>query len=132
MFKQYPVFNPNRFTPCPKSEPKVKEKPKPIKNKSKERAADEREYSANRKEFLKQPENKKCFVEGCKRNANTIEHIKGRKGFADKWARDSGVNLLLDERYWRPCCLQHNLEFEINPELSKKYQLSQLHEGKKI
>ena len=120
------------FRPCPKSEPKVKAKPKPIKNRSKDRASEETEYRSNKKEFLSQTTNKKCFVEGCKRAANTIEHQKGRKGFADKWARNNDVGLLLDERYWKPCCLQHNQEFENNPELSKKYQLSQLHDGQKI
>lgn len=120
------------FRPDPKPTQAIKQKPGLIKSRSKKRKVDEREYSHSRKEFLSLIENKKCFVEGCKRAANTIEHQKGRKGFADKWARDNDVGLLLDERYWKPCCLQHNQEFENNPELSKKYQLSQLHDGQKI
>lgn len=115
-----------------KPEKVEKKKAKPIKKHSVKRKADEREYSFNRKEFLNLPENKKCFVDGCNRNANTIEHLKGRKGYADDFARLNDIPLLLDDRFWKPCCLKHNLEFETNPELSKKYQLSQIHEGKKI
>ena len=55
----------------------------------------------------------------------------GRKGFADQWAKDNNISLYLDERFWKPCCLAHNLELENNPELSKKYQLSKIHHGKK-
>lgn len=120
------------FRPDPKPEKKEKAKPKPINKRSDKRALDEKQYSINSKLFLSLPENKKCFVDVCKRKANTVEHTKGRKGYADKWARDNDVGLLLDERYWKPCCLQHNQEFENNPELSKKYQLSQLHDGQKI
>jgi hypothetical protein len=55
----------------------------------------------------------------------------GRKGFADDWARDNNIPLIIDERFFAPCCLEHNLEFERNPELSNKYQLSRIHGGKK-
>jgi len=72
-----------------------------------------------------------CFVDGCKNVANTCEHQKGRKGFADQWAIDNNVPLLIDKRFLKPCCNYHNFEFERNPELAKKYQLSKLHDGKK-
>ena len=75
---------------------------------------------------LEFPENKKCFIEGCNSEANTIEHIMGRKGFADEYARENNISLYLDKRFWKPCCLKHNLELENNPELSKKYQLSKI------
>ncbi len=120
------------FRPCPKPSVAPKKQPKPIAKFSKKRKDNEKEYNFNRKEFLALPENKKCFVEGCKFKANTIEHTKGRKGYADEFARLNDIPALLDERFWKPCCLKHNLEFESNPELSKQYQLSQLHEGKKI
>ena len=55
----------------------------------------------------------------------------GRVGYADDWARDNKISLYLDIRFWKPCCLAHNLELENNPELSKKYQLSKIHGGKK-
>jgi len=116
-----------------KAKPKVN---KPFKAKiasvSKKQGARLKHYSVDRKEFLKQPENEFCFVDGCGKKATTIEHQKGRDGYADKFARDNDIWLLNDIRFWKPCCLQHNLEFENNPLLSKQYQLSKLHDGKKI
>lgn len=88
-------------------------------------------YVKLNKEYLSRPENQKCFIEGCKRKANTVEHRAGRKGFADDWARSNDIPLLIDERFFAPCCLQHNLELENNPALAKKYQLSKIHLGKK-
>lgn len=72
-----------------------------------------------------------CFIDNCKNVANTCEHLKGRKGFADEWARDNNIPLLIDKRFLRACCWTHNIELENNPELSKQYQLSKLHNGKK-
>ena len=74
----------------------------------------------------------KCFVDGCKNVATTLEHQKGRKGYADEFARENKISLYIDERFLKPCCYQHNIEFENNSELSKQYQLSKLHDGKKI
>jgi hypothetical protein len=72
-----------------------------------------------------------CFIDGCKNVANTIEHTAGRKGFYDDWARDNNISLLVDKRFLKACCLFHNGELESNPELSKQYQLSKIHGGKK-
>lgn len=129
---KFVTFDPNRFRPDPKKPPKEKKKPKGVKKVSDKMRDLKAEYNFERKLYLAKPENKTCFVNGCARVANTVEHTKGRKGFADKWARDMDVPLMLDQRFWKPCCLKHNLEFESNPELSKQYQLSQIHEGKKI
>lgn len=68
----------------------------------------------------------KCFIDGCTNTANTIEHIAGRKGFYDDWARDNKIPLVIDKRFLRACCLIHNGELENNPELSRKYQLSKI------
>lgn len=107
---------------CAKSDQKPKEnKPfKPIRKSSPKRAKENREYLKRRKEFLSLPENLVCFIEGCNRKATTVEHRAGRSG-----------KKLLEVKYWAPCCTEHNLELENNPELSKKYQLSKLHEGNK-
>jgi len=78
------------------------------------------------------PQNKVCFIGGCGKRATTIEHTKGRVGYADEWAKENGISLYLDVRFWRGCCLKHNLELENNSELSNKYQLSKIHSGKKI
>lgn len=88
--------------------PKEKTK-KHLKYRSCKRAKQERQYLKERKIFLT---GQKCFIDGCNRIANTIEHTKGRVG-----------DLLLDKRYWQPCCLEHNLELESNPELAKKYKI---------
>lgn len=93
---------------------------KPINKVSEKRKHQNSEYFAKRKEYLARTENQKCFIDGCNRIANTVEHRCGR----------SGVNYLY-ESTWAPCCLQHNLELENNPELSKKYQLSRIHGGKR-
>lgn len=94
------------------------ESPEPIKKVSKKRNIENKEYSKLRLKFL--ADNPKCFIEGCNKIADTIEHSAGR-----------GKNYLNVET-WKPCCLEHNLELENNPELSKKYQLSKIHGGKKM
>ena len=94
------------------------ESPEPIKKISNKRKVENKEYNKLRKAFL--AENTVCFIEGCNKVADTIEHTAGR-----------GINYLNVDT-WKPCCLEHNLELENNPELSKKYQLSKIHGGKKI
>lgn len=105
---------------------------KPIAKRSAKRKKEERSYSTDRKEFLQRPKNRFCFIEGCGRQATTVEHRRGRVGYADEWARENNLPLLLDKRYWAACCWSHNLKLENDPELSKKYQLSKIHGGKKI
>lgn len=98
----------------------------PIKKFSKQRLIESPKYTLLRKEFLSKPENSKCFIDGCNRKANTIEHTRGRRGYADEWAKENKITLYIDVRFFKPCCIQHNLELENNPELSKKYQLSKI------
>lgn len=112
-----------------------KEKPEKkqiqIRQVSKKQAVLNAKYSVKRIEFLSKENNKICFVEDCGKLATTVEHRMGRKGFADDWARENNIALIIDDRFFAPCCLYHNLEFENNPELSRKYQLSKIHGGKK-
>lgn len=72
-----------------------------------------------------------CFINGCTNVANTIEHTMGRVGYADEWARQNNITLYIDKRFLKACCLHHNGELETNSELSKQYQLSKIHGGKK-
>ncbi len=110
-----------------------KQKIKPIPKKSKKQRVIDGKYTSQRIIFLSKPENQICFIDGCNKKANTVEHTKGRgHGYFDEWAEKNDICKTLDERFWKPCCLEHNLELENNPELSKKYQLSKLHDGKKI
>lgn len=45
---------------------------------------------------------KYCVVYS-ERRATEVHHSKGREGYADEWAKDHDVPLLLDERWWTPC-----------------------------
>lgn len=127
-FKPFSSLNKYCSFNCAKSDTKVtvlKHK-KPIRAVSTKRAKENKIYSQKRKEFLSLPENQVCFIENCYNEADTIEHTMGRKGYADQWAKDNNISLFLDERFWKPCCCEHNLELERNSELSKKYQLSKI------
>lgn len=113
---------------------KYKGKPvakKKINHRTPKRMAQERQYHRDRMEYLRKPQNRFCFIHGCTARATTIEHTKGREGYADDWAWDNDVPLLLDQRHWQPCCWNHNLELERNPILSKAFQGSRIHPGKK-
>lgn len=108
---------------CAKKSQKT-EKPKRmtrIRSFSAKRAKEQLLYKKKRVAFLSLPENQICFIDGCNKEATTIEHRAGRIG-----------KNYLDEKTWAGCCLFHNLELERDPELSKKYQLSKIHDGKKI
>jgi len=75
---------------------KPKKKPKAIKRISDKRKDEGVIYSQKRLAFL---EGKECAVnEGFE--ATEIHHMKGRQGYADQWAKDRGITLYLDERYW--------------------------------
>lgn len=100
---------------------KEKKKPKPIPKVSVKRKIENLKYSALRIEFLGKKENMICFIDGCNKKATSIEHRAGRIG-----------SNFLDTTTWAGCCLEHNLQLENNPELSKQYQLSRIHQGKKI
>lgn len=94
---------------------------KPISKVSPKRKKENREYTIKRLQFLAQPGNQRCFIEGCNNRADTIEHTAGR------WGKN-----YLDISTWRPCCNFHNLELERNSELSEKYQISKISGKQKI
>jgi hypothetical protein len=106
-----------------------KQKIKPIKQYSDKRKELNKVYEKLRIEVLSEAKFK-CFIDGCTNVANTVEHLMKRKGYADEWAKENNIPLLIDKRYLRACCLHHNGELERNPELSKKYQYSNV-SGKK-
>ena len=127
-FEKYCGWSCHNSNEKPK-EKKVYKKPNQV---SKKQSIINSKYSVARIQFLGKKENKVCFVDGCNKGSNTVEHRKGRgQGFFDVWAEQNNICKTLDTRYWAGCCLEHNLELENNPELSKKYQLSKLHDGKK-
>ena len=71
---------------------------KPIKKVSEKRNKENEIYFAKRKIFLSKKENIICPITGEK--TTEIHHIKKRIGFADDWAKENDINLLLDERFW--------------------------------
>jgi hypothetical protein len=72
-----------------------------FRKKSKKLSINEKIYKARRIVFLSKPENKVCRVFP-HLPVTEIHHIKGRQGFADQYAIDNDLILLLDERYWLP------------------------------
>ena len=115
-WRKYTSLQKCRCELCRKNQKKSTKKPqKPIRKVSEKQEKLNKEYSKLRLEFLSLPENQFCFIDGCNKKANTIEHRSGRWG-----------SNYLDTSTWAGCCWEHNLELENNPELSKKYQLSKI------
>lgn len=81
-------------------------------------------YSVKRVRFLK---HKKCAVFP-DQNATTVHHQMGRIGYADQWARENDIPLLLDERYWLPTSMDGHTKIENNPEwaIENGYSYSRL------
>ena len=100
---------------------------KPIKAVSVKKQRELRKYRKIKSEFLSKPENKTCAVTGCNNPAG-VHHKKGRVGFADDWARNNDVTLLIDVRFFLPACDPHNEEFERRPNWAREngYSLSRL------
>ncbi|OQB12772.1 MAG: hypothetical protein BWY15_02066 [Firmicutes bacterium ADurb.Bin193] len=92
---------------------KIYSPPKKVSQKQKEKNA---EYSAERKEWLI---GKKCVVFP-EKDATTVHHGKGRIGYADDWARQKGITLLMDKRYWIPASMEGHEYIERNPDTAKR------------
>jgi hypothetical protein len=77
--------------------PKQAHRPRinPVSDKMKSRLS---EYSQIKKNWIK---GKRCAVFP-EKWATDVHHKKGRIGFADKWARDNNIPLLIDTRFWLP------------------------------
>jgi len=58
-----------------------------------------------------------CEVRGCENPSNNLHHKAGRTGYADQWAKDEGVKLLWDVRFFMACCGScHPRRIHENPE----------------
>ena len=78
-------------------------------------------YSKQRIEFL--AENPKCAMKvdsRCLGNANTVQHTKGRVGYADQWARDNDIWLINDVRFFLPACWPCHSYAEEHPNEAKE------------
>lgn len=94
------------MNPYPKPEKKEKNPKAKIKPRSDKRAKQEREYSKKRLAYLKA--NPICKFKGCRLEATTVHHSKGRIG-----------KLLTDERHFIGLCMEHHEYIELNPNFAK-------------
>jgi hypothetical protein len=107
------TYKPNGLRPDPKSEPKLKKKPQPIKKMSDKRAVENETYSLLRRAFLlRHPDCQGNFT-GCTKKATTVHHSKGRLGA-----------LLCDIRYFKGLCMSCHTFAETHPEKAKELGLS--------
>lgn len=96
---------------------------KPIPKISKKQQTMLQKYMKIRKQFLSYPENQYCPVTGNK--ATEIHHKMGKIGFADQWARQFNVPLLIDERYFLAVSRPGHQRIELNPEWAIKNHYSE-------
>jgi len=80
-----------------------------------------REYSRKKQNWIK---GKRCAVIP-HLPATDIHHMKGRVGYADQWARDNDVPLLIDERHWLPVSRAGHMRIEENPAWARKMGYSE-------
>lgn len=71
---------------------------KPISKVSAKMGANLSKYAAKKAKWIR---GKKCAVHP-ELPAEDIHHMVGRVGYADEWARENDVPLLIDERFWLP------------------------------
>lgn len=69
---------------------------KPIKKISDKRKKETGKYVAEAALFVR---GKTCAVFPHLK-ATECHHVKGRQGYADEWAQQRGITLLMDKRYW--------------------------------
>ncbi len=68
--------------------------------------------------FMERPENKLCPVNG--QATTDVHHMMGRVGFADDFARENDIPLLLDERFWLAVSRSGHRWIEENPTQAKE------------
>lgn len=86
-----------KFFNVPKKPRKTGLKRTKIKVRSNPRTQEMKSYNALKEAFL--TANPYCAVFPQKKSAQ-VHHLRGRNGYADQWARERGVSLLLDVRWW--------------------------------
>lgn len=90
---------------------KLPDDPKPIAKVSEKQSKLNAIYLRKVKVWIK---GKKCAVFP-DRPATECHHMQGRIGFADEWARENEVPLLLDERFWLPVSEEGHRMITENP-----------------
>lgn len=71
---------------------------------------------------------KKClatFPHECTKDKElTVHHMQSRIGFADEYARENDIPLLLDERFWFPVCISAHRFITDHPKFAFENQYS--------
>lgn len=93
-------------------------KPKPIRKVSEKQEKLNKEYSKLRVEFLSLPENQICPI--TKTSTTDVHHKKGRKGFADEWARENNIPLIIDVRFFMAVSREGHDKIHNNPIWAKE------------
>lgn len=75
-------------------------------------------YSKLRIEFLSLPENQICPI--TKQQTTDVHHIMKRIGFADDWARENNIPLIIDVRFFLAVSREGHDKIENNPEWAYK------------
>ncbi len=93
--------------------------------KSTERTRIEHKYKRVRKKFLA---GKKCagkFPHNCTITTGlTVHHMQGRIGYADEYARENDIPLLIDDRFFMPLCLEAHTYINDHPQFAFENQYS--------
>jgi len=87
---------------------------------SKKRLKENTEYNRESRKFI---EGKQCAVFP-ELKATDVHHMKGRIGYADQWARENHVTLLMDQRYWLPVSRPGHSKIELNPRWAREIGFS--------
>ena len=116
-WKQYNSLQKCRCELCRKNQKKSTKKPqKPIRKVSEKQKKLNKEYSKLRLEFLSLPENQICPI--TKLPTTDVHHKKGRKGYADDWARENNIPLIIDVRFFIGVSREGHNKIEDNPDWS--------------
>lgn len=98
-----------------------KTRPDPISKVSGKMAKALGHYSRQKAQWIK---GKRCAVYP-QHQATDVHHKKGRVGYADQWARENNIPLLLDERFWLPVSRGAHDRIELNPTWARKMGYSE-------
>ena len=61
-----------------------------------------------------------CQMEGCTKPGESVHHKMGRDGYADEWARENNIPLVIDPRFFATLCIDCHNKVENNPEWAYK------------
>jgi hypothetical protein len=86
-----------------------------IKPVSKKMSRQMSQYSKEKDEWIT---DKICPITG--EPADQIHHMKGRAGYADQWALDNGITLIMDKRFWLGVSQTGHNQINENPDWAIK------------